>query len=187
MHVEALDHIHIYSVDPAASAEFYEHHFDGTIVQRHEEGTVLLALGGKILIFSPVPEGVAPARPPAFAGGARTPGVGVAHIGLRVADVKAAVDELTRERRDPRAAGRRTRHHLCLRRRARRRRPRADAIRDSQLSRPLPRTEVEKGAAPGVRGCPGPYPRLRPATPRPRRPRQTLASERGSGTTVNCC
>jgi len=95
MHVEALDHIHIYSADPAKSAEFYEHHFDGTIVQRHEEGTVLLALGGKILIFGPVPEGVAPAHPPAFEGGARTPGCGVAHIGLRVADVKAAVDELT--------------------------------------------------------------------------------------------
>ena len=95
MHVEALDHIHIHSLDPDASGEFYVRHFEGTVVERQDEGpTVLLALGGKILIFSPVPEGVAPTTPPAFADGSRTPGCGVAHLGLRVADVKAAVDAL---------------------------------------------------------------------------------------------
>jgi catechol 2,3-dioxygenase-like lactoylglutathione lyase family enzyme len=95
MHVEALDHIHIYSVDPDASSDFYQRHFEGTVVQRHDDGpSVLLALGGKILIFGPVPAGVTPAEPTAFTDGTRTPGVGVGHFGLRVADVKAAVEEL---------------------------------------------------------------------------------------------
>jgi hypothetical protein len=61
MHVEALDHIHVYSLDPDASAEFYERHFEGTVVERQDDGpTVLLALGGKILIFSLVPDGITP-------------------------------------------------------------------------------------------------------------------------------
>jgi len=95
MHVEALDHIHVYSQDPDASAEFYARHFEGTVVERQDDGpTVLLALGGKILIFSPVPDGITPPEPPEFSDGSRTQGVGVAHIGLRVADVKAAVEDL---------------------------------------------------------------------------------------------
>ena len=95
MHVEALDHIHVYSQDPDASAEFYARHFEGTVVERQDDGpTVLLALGGKILIFSPVPDGITPPEPAEFSYGSRTQGVGVAHIGLRVADVKAAVEDL---------------------------------------------------------------------------------------------
>jgi len=95
MHAESLDHIHVYSADPEASAGFYESHFEGTVIERQEDGgTVLLALGGKILIFSLVPDGIEPPTPPEFVSGSRTPGFGVAHIGLRVADVKAAVAEL---------------------------------------------------------------------------------------------
>ena len=56
--------------------------------------SVLIALGGKILIFSPLPEGVSPRELPAFVGGAYANGFGIAHFGLRVADVLAAVDEL---------------------------------------------------------------------------------------------
>ncbi len=95
MHVEALDHIHIHGVDPDASAAFYTKHFSATVVERHDEGpSVLLALGGKILIFSPLPDGVSPAELPAFVGGAYANGFGVAHFGLRVADVVGAVEEL---------------------------------------------------------------------------------------------
>lgn len=95
MHVEALDHIHVYSLDPDASAAFFERHFEATVVERQEDGpTLLVALGGKILIFSPVPDGIPRKEPPGFSCGSRTHGCGVAHIGLRVRDVKAAVHEL---------------------------------------------------------------------------------------------
>ena len=95
MQVEALDHIHVHGSDPDASAAFYTEHFGATVVQRHEDGpSVLIALGGKILIFSPLPEGVTAGEPPGFAGGAYTNGYGIAHFGLRVADVVGAVDEL---------------------------------------------------------------------------------------------
>jgi len=95
MHVEALDHIHVYSPDPDASARFYERHFEGTVVERQDGGsTVLLALGGKILIFGLLPDGITRPKPPEFSHGSRTQGFGIAHIGLRVADVMAAVEEL---------------------------------------------------------------------------------------------
>ena len=43
----------------------YEQHFEGTVVERQDDGpTVLLALGGKILIFSPVPDGITRPKPP---------------------------------------------------------------------------------------------------------------------------
>ena len=38
--------------------------------------------------------GITRPKPPEFSDGSRTQGLGVAHIGLRVADVKAAVEEL---------------------------------------------------------------------------------------------
>jgi len=44
--------------------------------------------------FSLVPDGITPPESPEFSEGSRTQGVGVAHIGLRVADVKAAVENL---------------------------------------------------------------------------------------------
>ena len=44
--------------------------------------------------FSLVPDGITPPESPEFSYGSRTQGVGVAHIGLRVADVKAAVEDL---------------------------------------------------------------------------------------------
>ncbi len=95
MHVEALDHIHVYSLDPDASAEFYGRHFEAKVVERQDDGpTLLLALGGKILIFSPVPDGITRPDLPEFSDGSRTQGFGVAHIGLRVADVEAAVEHL---------------------------------------------------------------------------------------------
>ena len=95
MQVEALDHIHIHGVDPDASASFFTEHFAATVVERHADGpSVVIALGGEILIFSALPEGVVPAPHPDFVGGAYANGFGVAHFGLRVADVIGAVDEL---------------------------------------------------------------------------------------------
>ena len=99
MHVKSLDHIHIYAADPDASAAFYQRHFAATPVQRNEDSdgraTVILALGGRIVLLGGMPAGLEAAAPPdRFAEGSYAHGFGVAHFGLRVDDVPAAVREL---------------------------------------------------------------------------------------------
>lgn len=98
MHIEALDHIHIYAADPEASVHFYQHHFEAKPVLRNAnvngDTRIFLALGGQILVVGDFPRGLTPAAPPEAGDGAYGHGFGVAHIGLRVADVVAAVAEL---------------------------------------------------------------------------------------------
>jgi catechol 2,3-dioxygenase-like lactoylglutathione lyase family enzyme len=58
------------------------------------DARIFLALGGQILVVGSFPEGLAAKPPPAIGDGAYTHGFGVAHFGLRVADVRAAAAEL---------------------------------------------------------------------------------------------
>ena len=99
MNVEALDHIHIYAAEPEQSARFYESHFEAKPVLRNTNANgnarIFLALGGQILVIGSFPSGLAPAEPPAAGDGAYSHGFGVSHFGLRVADVRAAVRELS--------------------------------------------------------------------------------------------
>jgi catechol 2,3-dioxygenase-like lactoylglutathione lyase family enzyme len=96
--VESLDHIHIYAAEPEASAHFYEHHFDAKVVHRNTnangDSRIFLALGGQILVVGSFPSGLAPTSPPKAGDGAYSHGFGVAHFGLRVSDVRSAVEEL---------------------------------------------------------------------------------------------
>ena len=98
MHVESLDHLHIYAANPEASVAFYEKHFGAKSVHRNSNANgdtrIFLALGGQILVIGDFPAGLAPAKPPEAGDGAYSNGFGVAHFGLRVADVRAAVAEL---------------------------------------------------------------------------------------------
>jgi catechol 2,3-dioxygenase-like lactoylglutathione lyase family enzyme len=98
MHVESLDHIHVYCADPEGSLAFYRRHFEATEVLRSTSAdghpSILISLGGRIVILGPFPGGIEPSAPPAFGDGAYSHGFGVAHFGLRVADVRAAVREL---------------------------------------------------------------------------------------------
>ena len=98
MEVKSLDHIHIYAADPEASARFYETHFEAKPVHRNDNANgdcrMFLALGGQILVVGSFPAGLAPASPPEAGDGAYSHGFGVAHFGLRVADVCSAVTEL---------------------------------------------------------------------------------------------
>ena len=103
MKIESLDHIHVYSSDPDASADFYCRHFEAKQVLRnknvHGQERVFLSLGGQLLVLGPFPPGLDPADPaelPAAGDGAYTHGFGVAHFGLRVRDVEAATRELAR-------------------------------------------------------------------------------------------
>lgn len=99
MKVKSLDHIHIYSADPEESAEFYVRHFEATPISRdanvNGDTRIFMALGGQIVVLGSFPRGHVPA-PPAEAGdGAYRHGFGVAHFGLCVEDVDAAIAELS--------------------------------------------------------------------------------------------
>ena len=98
MEVKSLDHIHIYAADPEASVRFYETHFQAKQVHRNDgddgEAQIFLALGGQIVVVADFPHGMSPAPPPESGDGAYRHGFGVAHFGLRVADVRSAVREL---------------------------------------------------------------------------------------------
>lgn len=97
--IESLDHIHIYAADPEESARFYQLHFEAKPVHRNANTNgdlrIFLALGGQILVIGSFPVGLAPASPPEAGDGAFSHGFGVAHFGLRVADVDAAIAELS--------------------------------------------------------------------------------------------
>ncbi|MBW2274961.1 MAG: VOC family protein [Deltaproteobacteria bacterium] len=99
MQVESLDHIHIYAADPEASARFYTDHFEAKLVLRNTNANgdtrIFLALGGQVLVLGSFPAGLVPALPPEAGDGAYGHGFGVAHFGLRVASVRAALQELS--------------------------------------------------------------------------------------------
>ncbi len=99
MKVESLDHIHIYAGQPEESARFYQDHFEAKPIHRNTNANgdlrIFLALGGQILVIGGFPTGLTPAAPPEAGDGAYSHGFGVAHFGLRVANVHAAVEELS--------------------------------------------------------------------------------------------
>ena len=98
MKIESLDHIHIYSEDAERSAAFYREHFGAEEVLRnqnvHDQTRVFLQLGGQLVVLAPFPPGIAPSTPPEPGDGAYSQGFGVAHFGLRVRDIDAALKEL---------------------------------------------------------------------------------------------
>ena len=103
MQVKSLDHIHIYAADPESSARFYVEHFDAKPVARNTNGAgdvrIFLALGGQVLVLGSFPSGLMPMPMPTPmpepGDGAYRNGFGVAHFGLRVADVALALAELS--------------------------------------------------------------------------------------------
>ncbi len=98
MEILSLDHIHIYAESAERSAEFYARHFQAPEVHRsknvHDQDRIFISLGGQIIVIGPFPPGLSSAPPPATGDGAYANGFGIAHLGLRVADVVAAVTEL---------------------------------------------------------------------------------------------
>ncbi len=96
--VESLDHIHIYSADPERSATFYQQHLAAAEVLRnqnvHGQTRIFLRLGGQLVVIGPFPPHLSASEPPSPGDGAYSHGFGVAHFGLRVADVRVAVREL---------------------------------------------------------------------------------------------
>jgi catechol 2,3-dioxygenase-like lactoylglutathione lyase family enzyme len=99
MQVKSLDHIHIYAAEPEESARFYARHFEAEPIHRNTnvngDTRIFLALGGQVFVLGSFPRGLGPASPPEAGDGAYRHGFGVAHFGLNVADVEAAIAELS--------------------------------------------------------------------------------------------
>jgi lactoylglutathione lyase len=86
------DHIHLRSPDPDAAAKTYVAFFDATVKSRTDADDrlrVVVDLGGLLLLIDRVPPQTQHAPPIPF--------VGIEHIGLQVADVDAATEELRRK------------------------------------------------------------------------------------------
>lgn len=98
MNIESLDHIHVYGAYPERSASFYIEHFNASEIFRNEnvhgQTRIFLSLGGVVLVLGPFPPGIEPSSPPEVGDGAYLHGFGVAHFGLKVADVEQAAAEL---------------------------------------------------------------------------------------------
>lgn len=103
MQIKALDHIHVYSLQPDRAVEFWQRHFGAEKVLETKnnlhQAVVILRVGGQHLAFSEFPPELRPAEPPKVAAAAGSTGTGaggggVMHLGINVADIHAAVDEL---------------------------------------------------------------------------------------------
>ena len=101
MQIKSIDHIHIYSLLPEQSVEFWKRNFAGEKVfetKNHlHQAVVILRVGGQNLAFSEFPPELVPGAPPqvsAAAGRTGTGPAGVMHLGINVADIRAAVAEL---------------------------------------------------------------------------------------------
>ncbi|GJE11738.1 MULTISPECIES: VOC family protein [Methylobacterium] len=84
------DHLHLRSRDAVKAAGFYVETFGAREVKRVGDDPVqrvVLDLGGLTMFIEQAPDEIAPATP--------TPCLGIEHFGLRVADIEAAMADLT--------------------------------------------------------------------------------------------
>lgn len=93
----AINHVHIRSLDPHASASWYEHHFGAKIVSEREvmPGTITISMevGGPVrLNVSSKPPGTSDERP-----AAELNRLGLEHFGFAVEDLAADLDRLQKE------------------------------------------------------------------------------------------
>ena len=93
----AINHVHIRSADPYASASWYEKHFGAKIVSEREvmPGTITLSMevGGPVrLNVSSKPEGSSDER-----AAAELNRLGLEHFGFAVEDLEADLDRLGRD------------------------------------------------------------------------------------------
>jgi len=95
---EALDHLHIYSDDPESTITFYVDQLgaERSAVLRGDGDRPLhfMVLGGQLVAVCKFPPGLESHEPPAAGDGAFKNGFGIAHFGLRVANVPEAVEGL---------------------------------------------------------------------------------------------
>lgn len=100
MKIHRLDHIHIYSGDPASSVQFYKTCFGAEAIgetRAGRDGTMyFLRLGGLALVLAPYPPGAKPGTPLTYADGAYQHAFGVAHFGLHVENLADAVATVRR-------------------------------------------------------------------------------------------
>ncbi|MEM9454478.1 MAG: VOC family protein [Myxococcota bacterium] len=100
MQVKSIDHIHIYSANPATSIAFWERHLGASKVMEtknsHDQAVLIYQVGTQGIAFSGYPPGVVPGNTQvdmALGRDGMSKG-GVMHLGVNVDDVRAAVEEL---------------------------------------------------------------------------------------------
>ena len=90
-----FDHLHIYSAAPEESLAFFQRCFDaqrlGSLGAADGRRNHLIMLGGQTLAISHFPPSMQAAHPPEIGDGALRSGWGVAHFGLNVTDLAAAL------------------------------------------------------------------------------------------------
>ncbi len=101
MQVKSMDHVHIYSLTPDKSVAFWQRHFGAEKIfeakNNHDQAVHILRVGGQNLAFSEFPPGMTPSKPNVVAAKAGHNGMGlggVMHLGINVADVRAAISDL---------------------------------------------------------------------------------------------
>lgn len=95
--VLGFDHLHIYCTDTSTTARFFTDHFGGKLTGEsdniHGQARLFIDLAGILLALSPFPPGTH-APPPATSVEGGTGSGGIAHFGIRVRAVTAAVEAL---------------------------------------------------------------------------------------------
>ena len=101
MNVKSIDHIHVYSADPAASVAFFCQHFGAEKLfdtkNAHHQDVNILKVGGQGIAFSANPPGMTPKASTLTEAEARdgvAAAAGIMHLGFHVEDVAVAVREL---------------------------------------------------------------------------------------------
>ncbi|MCA9670506.1 MAG: VOC family protein [Myxococcales bacterium] len=100
MNVTAFDHVHIYARDVEHTIAFYQRCFGaepvGTLAAGDGRVHRFVILGGQYIAISPFPATMQPRDAPPVGDGAVQSGFGIAHVGLNVDDIDAAVAHLRR-------------------------------------------------------------------------------------------
>jgi len=97
MKIESFDHIHIYSKDPEEASKFYKQFLNGKEIYRKERAgglRIYLSLSGRIIVIGPFPSNREYFRAGNLEGGAHQHRIGLDHFGVRVKDLKSAIQEL---------------------------------------------------------------------------------------------
>ncbi|MBT3321490.1 MAG: hypothetical protein HN392_04310, partial [Anaerolineae bacterium] len=97
MKVEAFDHIHIYSKNPEEASKFYLQYFDAEKLYQKKGDSgrrIFISLGGQIIVIGPFPTDRSEVNTDNLKIKRYQHQFGIDHFGIRVKNLKAAVEEL---------------------------------------------------------------------------------------------
>ena len=99
MHIEAIDHLHIYCDNPQQSAAFYQQHLSAQwiMAKQSPDGRerVILDIAGHVIVLGHFPDHFSAQPQAALPPEAYAQGLGLAHFGVKVRSVAQAQLELS--------------------------------------------------------------------------------------------